>query len=72
MSVWAWRRGGLGLGELGDTAAGLALPDLLKPSVPSLPSKILTRRANLLTETATLQKENSELRLLLGEYLRSR
>uniref|UniRef100_A0A8C0IBY1 Dynein regulatory complex protein 1 n=1 Tax=Bubo bubo TaxID=30461 RepID=A0A8C0IBY1_BUBBB len=34
--------------------------------------KILTRRANLLTETAVLRRETSELRLLLGGYLRSR
>uniref|UniRef100_A0A8D0FY16 Dynein regulatory complex protein 1 n=1 Tax=Strix occidentalis caurina TaxID=311401 RepID=A0A8D0FY16_STROC len=34
--------------------------------------KILTRRANLLAETAALRQETSELRRLLGGYLRSR
>ncbi|NXF69193.1 DRC1 protein, partial [Ciccaba nigrolineata] len=33
--------------------------------------KILTRRANLLAETAALRQETSELRRLLGGYLRS-
>ncbi|XP_068252906.1 dynein regulatory complex protein 1 [Nyctibius grandis] len=33
--------------------------------------KVLTRRANLLTEAALLHQENSELGLLLGEYVSS-
>lgn len=35
----------------------------------SFPSKVLTRRAELLSEATILQKQNSELGILLEEYL---
>lgn len=59
-----WWRGG------GGTAAGLSPTGCANP-LPSLPSEVLTRRASLLAEAAVLQQQNSELCLLLEEYVSS-
>lgn len=54
----------------GGTAAGLAPTGRVNP-LPSLPSEVLKRRAGLLAEATVLQQQNSELCLLLEEYLSS-
>lgn len=57
-------------GMAGGTAEGLALTGCANP-LPFLPSEILMQRASLLAEVALLQQQNSELCLLLEEYISS-
>lgn len=57
-------------GMAGGTAEGLASTSRINP-LPFLPSEILMQRASLLAEVDLLQQQNSELCLLLEEYLSS-
>lgn len=57
-------------GMAGGTAEGLASTGCVNP-LPFLPSEILMQRASLLAEVALLQQQNSELCLLLEEYISS-
>lgn len=72
VSAWqrCWGGGRLVAWRGGGTAAGLAPTGHVNP-LPSLPSEVLTRRASLLAEAAVLQQQNSELCLLLEEYVSS-